>query len=151
MAPARCAATIAATVSVTRGSDPERMPGVAGSALRMRNGKGELRSPWLAALRLKFYTDRSKRCAIVYIRMAGLVYEDRSIFSSAWMNLTAAIAVPLGSPANSGCSFYEQNYPGHGVSSFARHRQAMTHCRDARFSRRTNLSPKIQEGARGDT
>src|ERR1700730_15587242 len=64
--PARCAATIAATVSVTHCPDQERMWGAAGSVFRMRNEKDELSSPLLTALReAEIYANRSKRCAIV--------------------------------------------------------------------------------------
>jgi hypothetical protein len=81
--PARCAATIEATVSVTRGPDQKRMQGAARRVFRMRNGKDELGSPWLTALREAEILHQAKQmmCHCVH-PIAASVYENRRVLSS---------------------------------------------------------------------
>jgi hypothetical protein len=69
-----------------------KMKPAANSVFRIRNGIDGLDSPWLTALReAEFYINRSKRCAIVYIKRAAVEIEINYAFSEASLDLTAPI------------------------------------------------------------
>ena len=59
-----------------------------------------------------FYSNRSKRCAIVYIGMGMSSCDNEPMLSRVCLNSTAAIGTCRWSRAHRVCSFYGQGYSG---------------------------------------